>query len=101
MEVEEIKIKVLDKSYIVGAPVQEKESLLKAVELLNQKIQLIQSSASNMDNEKITIMAALNLTHDLLKNSAKPVNTENTLPDESNVRKISELIELCDKTLKI
>lgn len=103
MEVEEIRIKVLGKSYIVAAPSHEKENLLKAVELLNQKIQLIQSTAANMDNEKITIMAALNLTHDLLKTSSKqPVATKtNILPDENDVRKINELIELCDKTLKI
>lgn len=100
MEVEEIKIKVLGKSYVVGAPIHEKANLLKAVELLNQKIQLIQSSASNMDNEKIIIMAALNLTHDLLKASVKE-STENLLSDGNEICKINELIELCDKTLKI
>lgn len=101
MNVEEIKIKVLGKAYIIAAPSHEKESLLKAVELLNQKIQLIQNTGLNMENEKISIMAALNLTHDLLKATPKQAIAENTLPDEDNLRKIDELIELCDQTLKI
>ena len=103
MSVEQVKVEVLGKTYTIATPIHEKESLLKAVELLNQKIQLIKSTGVNMENEKVSIMAALNITHDLLKVTLKqeqPVAESSGL-DENSQKKIEEMITLCNETLKI
>lgn len=102
MNIEQISVEILGRVFTIGTPNSERETLLKAVDLLNHKIHAIQGAGLNMENEKVAIMAALNLTHDLLKNSEKQQdNTVNELPSEEITRKISSLIELCDKTLKI
>lgn len=102
MSIEQISVEILGRPFTIGTPDSERGTLLKAVDLLNQKINAIQSTGLKMENEKIAIMAALNLTHDLLKSAEKPQNTEsNTLPNEETNRKIATLIELCDKTLKV
>lgn len=102
MSIEQISVEILGRKFTIGTPESERITLIKAVELLNQKIQVIQQAGLNMEAEKIAIMAALNLTHDLLKNNEQnQQKSEQTLPDEALSRKISSLIELCDKTLKV
>ncbi|MDO4433149.1 MAG: cell division protein ZapA [Alysiella sp.] len=100
MSIEQISVEILGRQFTIGTPESERATLLKAVELLNQKIQAIQNAGLNMESEKVAIMAALNLTHDLLKTADKN-KTITPLPNEAEQRKITELLELCDKTLKV
>ncbi|XXQ67938.1 cell division protein ZapA [Neisseriaceae bacterium B1] len=101
MSIEQISVEILGKAFNIGTPDSERATLLKAVELLNQKISAIQNAGLKMENEKIAIMAALNLTHDLLKSAEKQQSHPDALPNEEINRKIGSLIELCDKTLKV
>ena len=49
-----------------------------------------------METEKMVIMAALNLAHDLLKATER---NKKALPNEADESKINLLIELCDSAL--
>ncbi|MCG7657864.1 cell division protein ZapA [Wielerella bovis] len=97
MSIEQISVEILDRQFTIGTPDSERGTLLKAVEMLNQKITAIQHAGKNMETEKIVIMAALNLTHDLLKAVEK---NKNELPNDEYNGKIQALIELCDTALK-
>ena len=97
MSIEQISVEILNRHVTIGTPDSERDTLYKAVEMLNQKISAIQNASRNMEEEKVVIMAALNLSHDLLKTSAA---TEKALPSEEYERKIQSLIELCDNTLQ-
>ncbi|MBW8192680.1 cell division protein ZapA [Neiella marina] len=66
MAEQDIKIKLLGKSYTLSCPPEEVEDLKQAAELLEQKITQLQGSRINQGNEQIALMAALNLCHDLL-----------------------------------
>lgn len=105
MSIQQISVEILGRTFTIGTPESERQTLLKAVELLNQKIQAIQQAGLKMETDKIVIMAALNLSHDLLKNaenkSKQQPENSNALPNEELNRTISTLIELCDKTLKV
>lgn len=101
MSIEQINVEILGRPFTIGTPNSERTTLLKAVELLNQKIKAIQHAGLKMENEKIVIMAALNLTHDLLKNAEKSNLTSEEANDSLPTGKITSLIELCDKTLKV
>ena len=48
-----------------------------------------------METDKIVIMAALNLTHDLLK----LINENKVLADSEMERRIGALIQMCDDAL--
>lgn len=99
MSIEQISVEILGRQFTIGTPNNERTTLLRAVDLLNQKIQVIQNAGLNMSTDKIAIMAALNLTHDLLKLANKEKQID--LPNNENEHKIQELLDLCDQTLNV
>lgn len=98
MSIEQITVEILERRFTIGTPASERDTLLKAVELLNSKIAAIQKAGRNMETEKVVIMAALNLTHDLLKSSTQ--NNGQALSDGDLDGKIAALVQLCDSTLQ-
>lgn len=96
MSIEQINVAILNRQFTIGTPNSERETLLRAVDLLNQKINAIQSAGRNMETDKVAIMAALNLTHDLLKLD----NQNKALAETEFEGKISELIQLCDHAIE-
>ena len=96
MSIEQVNVDILGRQFNIGTPNSEKATLLQAVHMLNQKIGVIQSSGRIVETDKIVIMAALNLTHDLLKISAK-----DGLAIGEIERRISTMIENCDKALEL
>ena len=68
MSIEQVNVDILGRQFNIGTPNSEKATLLQAVHMLNQKIGVIQSSGRIVETDKIVIMAALNLTHDLAEN---------------------------------
>ena len=96
MSIEQVNVDILGRQFNIGTPNSEKETLLQAVHMLNQKIGVIQSSGRIVETDKIVIMAALNLTHDLLKMSAK-----DGLAIGEIERRISTMIESCAKALDL
>ncbi|HHJ36372.1 MAG TPA: cell division protein ZapA [Gammaproteobacteria bacterium] len=58
------------KEYRVACPEDEKESLLASADLLNEKLNEIKQAGSVIGTERIAIMAALNMSHDILNNQA-------------------------------
>lgn len=97
MNTEQINVEILNRRFTIGTPESERQTLLKAVDLLNQKIRAIQSAGRNMETEKVIIMAALNLTHDLLRNNQ---DNKKPLSNEADSRRIMSIIELCENALK-
>lgn len=56
----------MDKEYRVACPAEEQASLRASAEFLNQKLNEIRGRGSVIGTERIAIMAALNLAHELL-----------------------------------
>lgn len=69
---EPVKISILDREYLIACPEEERQGLLRSAELLNQKMQDIRDKGKVIGMDRIAILAALNLTHELLQ--AKPDN---------------------------
>ena len=67
MNIEQVHIEVMHAQLTVNTPAEEKDTLLQAVEMLNRKAEAIREGGRVADSEKIVIMAALNVVHDLLK----------------------------------
>jgi len=61
-----LKISILDKEYQVACPADEYDSLLASAEFLNGKLNEIKKKGAIIGTERIAIMAALNLAHELL-----------------------------------
>ena len=62
-----VTIKILEKEYNVACPIEEKPALLASAELLNLKMREIRDGGNIVGLDRIAVMAALNLAHELLK----------------------------------
>lgn len=67
VETQAMSIRVLEKEYQVACPVGEKEALLDSARLLDEKMREIRDSRKMVGADRVAVMAALNLAHDLLK----------------------------------
>lgn len=62
-----VTIRVLDKEYQVACPLDEREALLDSARYLDRKMREIRDARKMVGSDRIAVMAALNITHDLLK----------------------------------
>ena len=61
-----VDIKIMGREFTISCTDDERESLLDAVSYLNKKMNEISDSGKVIGVERIAIMAALNLSHELL-----------------------------------
>lgn len=76
-DVKGIAISVMGREFRVAAPLGEERQLLASVDLLNRKMKEIRDTGKVVGNERIAIMAALNLAHENLHLGAAPINPRN------------------------
>ena len=67
---ETLTIKILEKEYRVGCPPEERENLRASADLLNEKLNEIKKQGSVIGAERIAIMTALNMSHEILHNKS-------------------------------
>lgn len=61
-----VTVKLLDREFLVGCKPSEREALLSAVEHLNQKMREIRHASRSPGYDRIAVLAALDITHELL-----------------------------------
>ncbi|RJS94674.1 cell division protein ZapA [Salinisphaera sp. Q1T1-3] len=61
-----LTIRILGRDYPVACPDGERESLLRSAEYLSKRMAAIQRSGKTLGTERIAIMAALNISRELL-----------------------------------
>jgi cell division protein ZapA len=61
-----LTVRILDKEYCIACPEDERANLQSAARYLDGKMREIRSSGKVVGADRIAVMAALNITHDLL-----------------------------------
>lgn len=61
-----VTVNILGKEYQVACPEEEKEALLESARLVHQNMDQIRSSGKVVGVDRIAVMAALNIAHDLI-----------------------------------
>jgi len=61
-----VNISILDKDYKISCPVEEQQALLESAALLNQKMREAREQGGTIGSERLAVITALNLTHELL-----------------------------------
>ncbi|MBL8382219.1 MAG: cell division protein ZapA [Burkholderiales bacterium] len=64
--VKNIEVTILDRTYRVACPDDERENLMASVAYLDQKMREIKEGGKIAGADRIAVMAALNITHELL-----------------------------------
>ena len=72
MSVETVEVQIFDKSYRINSPASEQASLKQAASYLDQKMREIRAASKNMESERVAVLAALNICHELFSSKAKP-----------------------------
>ena len=66
-KIEPLNIIIMGKEYRVACPEEEKDNLRASAKLLNNKLSEIKQQGSVLGTERIAIMAALNISYDMVK----------------------------------
>ena len=72
-----VTVKILEKDYRIACAPNHKESLEDSAALLNNKMLEIRTSGKVIGSDRIAVMAALNLAHDLLQQQQQTVSENN------------------------
>ncbi len=67
-----VMVHILGKEYQVACKPEEREELFRAAQLLDTRMRAIKSGGNVIGLERIAIMAALNLSHELLQVTSQP-----------------------------
>lgn len=86
-----ISIRILDKDYTIACPADERDALIKASIYLSDKMKEIKAGGKLISGDRVAVMAALNITHELLQLR----ETGNDQPNSVTVN--NKLLQLQDK----
>jgi cell division protein ZapA len=89
-----LTVNILDKEYRVACSPDEEENLLASASTLNKKLNEIKKKGAVIGTERIAIMAALNMSHELL--TGKAMEIENTNLND----RISSLSDKIDSAMR-
>jgi cell division protein ZapA len=89
-----VSINLLDKEYRVSCPPEEQEALRVSASYLNKKMKEIRDSGKVVGTDRVAVMAALNITHELIK-----TRSENSSQNESVGTRIRALQNKIDAAL--
>ncbi len=85
-----VQINILGKDYSVACPDEKREELLAAANFLDSNMREIQQSGAVLGTERVAVMAALNIAHDLLSLQS---DTGLTVEMETRIRKLRRNLE--------
>ncbi len=74
-----VTVKILAKEYQIACPEEEKHNLIEAAMLLDSRMKEIRVNGRVIGLERIAVMVALNLAHDLLKMDRRLLEMHNKI----------------------
>ncbi len=83
-----VAIRIMDKEYLVGCPEGAEAELFNSADYLDQKMREIRDAGKVLGLERVAVMTALNLSHELLKNKA-----ENQQRFDERIQKLNQKID--------
>lgn len=89
-----VTVHILDKEYHVLCPVHERSNLEKAAAYLDNKMREIRRSGKVVGAERIAVLAALNITHEL-QDRQRNMDAHNSASQEQ----MSTMLRLLDQAL--
>ena len=90
MSNETVCVKILDKEYQVACPREERQALVESAQLLDERMKAIRGTGAVIGLERIAVMAALNLSHELLQ-------AKNSSPGTGGSANQNDLLRLNEK----
>ena len=86
-----ITIHILDKEYMIACSEEERHDLQRSAEYLDKKMREIRDSGKIIGSDRIAVMAALNISHELLTQNGGSIPTDTSVG--TRIRSIQEKID--------
>jgi cell division protein ZapA len=86
-----VTVNILDKEYLISCDENEREQLHTAVTFLNAKMLDMKNSGRVIGSERIAVMTALNLAHELL--AYKRENDDYTSSVDNTIQRLQSKID--------
>ena len=90
-ELATLNVSILDRDYGVSCQAEEVEDLKDSARLLDERMRDIRRSGKIVGVDRISVMAALNIAHDLIKTRAELANQDRIT--ERQLNRLNEKIE--------
>ena len=87
-----VSVRILDKEYLVACPEDERDALQMAARVLDGKMKEIRDSGKIVGLERIAVMAALNIAHEMLQ--SRTVKDDQNHSISARIRALQEKIEI-------
>ncbi|MCL4161507.1 UNVERIFIED_CONTAM: hypothetical protein GTU68_045792, partial [Idotea baltica] len=71
-----VNAKILNKEYTIACPADEHDALLASVQHVDDKMQEIRKNGKVIGSERIAVMAAINIAHDMLMSRNQVANID-------------------------
>jgi cell division protein ZapA len=92
-----VALNILGKEYKIACAEHEKEDLLNSAEQLDQKMRKIRQSGKVSSADRVAVLAALNLTHELSQIKKATVPADGSL--DENIKKMYIKIDTALKSV--
>jgi cell division protein ZapA len=93
---EQIDVRILDRDYRLAVPADDKAKLLEAVRVVDDRMRAIRDAGRVAGLDRIAVMAALQLAHDLLGSR----ESGEAAPAAEATRRIRRMTEELDAELR-
>ena len=93
-EVDTVSISILGRDYQISCPPSEEEALRKSARYLDKQMSKVKKTSSTLAFEKVAIMAAINICHELLQQSEEAEESESY-----SIEKIQSLQQKIEKAI--
>jgi cell division protein ZapA len=94
-----LTIHILGRDFRVACPEGEEKQLLASVDLLNERIRKLRESGKVTGNERLAIMAALNIAHEHLSAKSAKATAPHSVDGGDIRRRIAAMQETLDSAL--
>lgn len=93
-EANTVSVSILGTDYLVACPASERDALRESALLVDRKMQDIKAGGKIVSLDRIAVMAALNLAHDLLREQGQSASLDRTIAN-----RVRQLQDKVDQTL--
>ena len=90
-EANTVRVHILDKDYQVACPPEERDALVESARYLDQQMRTIRQSGKVIGMERIAVMAALNITHELIQQGQR--TDKGSLDIDERLRRLASRID--------
>jgi cell division protein ZapA len=89
---EPVSVRILDKEYLVACPASERDALISTARFLDKKMKEIRDTGKVIGIDRIAVMAALNISHELLQSETNIESQGSSMG--KRIRSLQDKIEM-------